>query len=113
MITSVALNRRREVESREPPKSTSFLEVRSGDAEVVIMRDGAVNEAVEPCIVETLPPGGEGRLIRGGDVGWCVRERGSDGRMRWFVVWADRAAAEENPKSQRPNPKEEPKPKSQ
>ncbi len=60
------------------------------------MRDGAVNEAVEPCIVETLPPDGEGSLIRGGDVGWCVRERGSDGRMRRFVVWADGATGEEN-----------------
>src|SRR5262249_20276206 len=100
------------VERREPPKGTSFLEVRRGDPEVVIMSDCALNKAVQFQVAKAFPPAGEGRFIRSGDVGWCVRERGSDGRLRWFVVRADRAAAEENPTAQTQNPKEEPNPKS-
>ncbi len=78
LIAGVALNCRREVVSCEPPQSTSFLEVRCGDAQVVIVSDGAVNKAVEFCILETLPPCRERRRIRGDDVGRTVREGNGD-----------------------------------
>jgi hypothetical protein len=63
-ITSVGLYGGCEVERREPPERAGFLEICRGNAQVMIVGDGAIHESIEPGVVETPPPCREGCVVR-------------------------------------------------
>ncbi len=54
----------REVERGESPERAGFLEIRCGDAQVVIVSDGAIHESIESVVVEAAPPCREGCAVR-------------------------------------------------
>src|SRR5205814_7055949 len=64
-VTSIGLHGRREVERGEPPQGAGLLEIRRGDAQVMIVCHGAVHEPIESCIVEAPPPRSKRGFIRG------------------------------------------------
>jgi len=101
IIGGVALDGGREVERGQPTQGAGFLEVRRGDAQVVVVGDRPFDEAVELRIIETFPLCGQRGFVDGSRVGGAVGEGAGHGGLGRLVIRSDGAAGENGESGER------------